>query len=167
VSRGGVDSLARHDAVGRAILTGSFPHCLGDAVNADLEISTRMMVIERFVVGALLGLTPGLAVKLFGLPPDHDTTVLRYVGRIFGVRNAILGLMLWDARHDPPRLERMATLNAVTEAVDAVSASVPLVRRQAVDLPAASALATSLSVMAGFLALRRKAVAARSVHDPR
>jgi hypothetical protein len=32
--------------------------------------------------------------------------VLRYVGRIFGIRNAILGVMLWEARKDPAQLER-------------------------------------------------------------
>ena len=129
-------------------------------MNEDLETFTRTMVIERFVVGALVGLTPGTALKLFGLPEEVDTPALRYVGRIFGIRNAILGVMLWEARKDPAQLERMATLNAVTEAVDAVSASVPLVRRQGIDRTAASTFATSLSVMAGFLALRGKAAAA-------
>jgi hypothetical protein len=141
--------------------------CLGGVVNEDLETFTRTMVIERVVVGALVGLTPGLAVKLFGLPPESDTPLVRYVGRIFGIRNAVLGAMLWEVRGDAARLERMATLNAVAEAVDAVSASVPLVRRQGMDRAAASTFATSLSVMAGFLALRAKAAAARSAAGTR
>jgi hypothetical protein len=128
----------------------------------DLETLTTTMVVERVVVGALVGLTPGLTVKLFGLPPEADTPLVRYVGRIFGIRNAVLGAMLWEARGDAARLERLATLNAVTEAVDAVSATVPLVRRQGMDRVAASTFATSLAVMAGFLALRAKAAAARS-----
>ncbi len=131
-------------------------------MNEDLETFTRTMVIERLVVGALVGLTPGVALKLFGLSEGDDTPALRYVGRIFGIRNAVLGAMLWEARKVPAQLERMATLNAVTEAVDAVSASVPLVRRQGIDRTAASTFATSLAVMAGFLALRGKAAAARS-----
>jgi hypothetical protein len=89
-------------------------------MNEDLETFTRTMVIERLVVGALVGLTPGAALKLFGLSEDDNTPALRYVGRIFGIRNAILGVMLWEARRDPAQLERMATLNAVTEAIDAV-----------------------------------------------
>jgi hypothetical protein len=136
-------------------------------VHEDLETLTRTMVIERVAVGALLGLTPGLAVKLFGLPPEVDTPLARYVGRIFAVRNAVLGAMLWEARGDAARLERLATLNAVTEAVDALSATVPLVRRQGMDRAAASTFATSLSVMAGFLALRAKTAAARSASGPR
>jgi hypothetical protein len=132
-------------------------------VSEDLETLTRTMVIERLVVGALVGLAPGVALKLFGLPPEIDTPALRYVGRIFGIRNAILGIMLWEARKDPAQLERMATLNAVTEAVDAASGSVPLVRRQGIDRTTASAFATSVTVMAGFLTLRGKAAAVRSV----
>jgi hypothetical protein len=69
-------------------------------MNEDLETFTRTMGIERFVVGALVGLTPGVALKLFGLPEEADTPALRYVGRIFGIRNAILGVMLWEARKD-------------------------------------------------------------------
>lgn len=140
---------------------------IGGDVNEDLATFTRTMVIERVVVGALVGLTPGLAVKLFGLPPEFDTPLVRYVGRIFGIRNAVLGAMLWEARDDPARLERLATLNALTEGVDAVSASVPLVRRQGMDRAAVSTFATSLSVMAGFLALRAKAAAARSAMPAR
>jgi hypothetical protein len=131
-------------------------------MNEDLATFTRTMVIERVVVGALVGLTPGLAVKLFGLPPESDTPLVRYVGRIFGIRNAVLGAMLWEARDDPARLERLATLNALAEGVDAVSASLPLVRRQGIDRAAVATFATSLSVMAGFLALRAKAAAART-----
>jgi hypothetical protein len=100
-------------------------------VHEDLETLTRTMAIERVVVGALVGLTPGLTVKLFGLPPESNTPLVRYVGRIFGIRNVVLGAMLWEARGDAARLERLATLNAVAEAVDAMPASVPLVRRQA------------------------------------
>jgi hypothetical protein len=55
-------------------------------MNEDLETFTRTMVIERLVVGALVGLTPGAALKLFGLSEDDNTPALRYVGRIFGIR---------------------------------------------------------------------------------
>lgn len=126
----------------------------------DVETLTTTMLVERVAVGGFLGLTPGVAIKLFGVDPALDTPLTRFIGRIFGIRNAVLGVLLWEARDDVMRLERLATLNAFVEAVDAVSAAVPLVRRQGVDRAAAAAMMTSLTVMTGFLALRAKAKAA-------
>lgn len=122
---------------------------------------TMVMVIERLVVGALVGLAPGLTLRLFGAPAGVDGPILRYVGRLFAVRNAVLGVLVWQARHEPERLERLAAINAATEAVDAVAAAVPLARRQGMDRAGGLAMATSLSVMAGFLRLRAAARAAR------
>jgi hypothetical protein len=118
---------------------------------------TTAMLVERIAVGALVALTPRVALRLFGLPPEADGPALRYVGRLFGIRNAVLGLVVWHARDEPERLARVAALNAATEAMDAVAAAVPLVRRQGIDRAAGSALVVSLTVMAGFLRLRTAA----------
>jgi nucleotidyltransferase/DNA polymerase involved in DNA repair len=126
-------------------------------MDEQIERFTRAMAVERVALGALLALAPRQALKIFGAPSDADTPALRYMARLFGVRNAMLGVMLWQARDDRPRLQQMATLNAATEAVDAVAASVPLLRRQGLDRAAVSALATSLSVMTAFLRLRAAA----------
>jgi hypothetical protein len=119
-----------------------------------LEQFARIMLIERVAVGALVALAPRTTLRIFGTPAGVDTPTLRYVGRLFGIRNALLGILLWQARKDPRRLEELATVNAATEALDAVAGAVPLVRRQGMDRAAASAVATSLTVMTGFLRLR-------------
>jgi hypothetical protein len=119
-----------------------------------LERLVKVMLIERIAVGALVALAPRATLRIFGTPPGVDSATLRYVGRLFGVRNALLGILLWQVREDPRRLAQLATVNAATEALDAVAGSVPLVRRQGMDRAAVSAMATSLTVMAGFLRLR-------------
>lgn len=125
----------------------------------------RGMVIERFVIGALLGLAPRTSLRLFGAPDSLDSPVVRYVARLFGIRNVMLGVLLWQHREDPEQVRRQATLNAATEAVDALSAAVPLLRRQGLDRTATLAGLTSLGVMAGFLRLR--ALAAADERDAR
>lgn len=117
----------------------------------------KVMVVERFVVGALLGLAPRTTLRLFGAPTTLDSPIVRYVARLFGIRNAMLGVVLWQQRDDPAQVRRLATLNAATEAVDALSASIPLLRRQGLDRTATAAGLTSIAVMAGFLRLRARA----------
>ncbi len=114
----------------------------------------QVMVVERFVVGALLGLAPRITLRLFGAPANLDSPIVRYAARLFGIRNAMLGVLLWQQREDPAQVGRLATLNAATEAVDALSASVLLLRRQGLDRTATAAGLTSIGVMAGFLRLR-------------
>lgn len=125
----------------------------------------RGMVVERFVVGALLGLAPRTSLRLFGAPASLDSPIVRYVARLFGIRNAMLGVLLWQHREDPAQVRRQATLNAATEAVDALSAAIPVLRRQGLDRTATLAGLTSLGVMAGFLRLR--ALAAADERDAR
>lgn len=124
-----------------------------------LETWTRVMAIERVTVGVLLGLAPGLAVKVFGLPPDADTPPTRMAARLFAVRNVSLGVLLWQARDDRSKLANAALLNAATEGADALAAAVPLIRRQGMDRVAISAMAVALMVAAGFLRLRSLAEA--------
>ena len=119
-----------------------------------LETWTKVMAIERVAVGGLVGLAPGLAVKVFGLPLDADTPPLRMLARLFAVRNVLLGVLLWQARDDRSRLAHAALLNAATDGADALAAAVPLVRRQGMDRGAISAMATALTAAAGFLRLR-------------
>lgn len=124
-----------------------------------LETWTKVMAIERVAVGGLVGLAPGLAVKVFGLPPDADTPPLRMLARLFAVRNVLLGVLLWQARDDRSALAHAALLNAATDGADALAAAVPLVRRQGMDRGAISAMAAALTAAAGFLRLRSLAEA--------
>lgn len=112
-----------------------------------------VMLAERVTIGAAAALTPGPLLAAFGVAADEDSPTLRYFARLFGIRNAVLGVLLWQARNDPRRLETVAAVNAATEILDAVAGSVPLVTRQGRDASAIAAVATSLAVSAGFIGL--------------
>jgi hypothetical protein len=117
------------------------------------------MLAERVGVGAAAGLAPGALLKAFGIDESEDSPTLRYFARLFAVRNAVLGVLVWDARHDPRRLERVAWINAATEVLDAA----PLTTGRTKPAAAAGAIGASLAVSAGFIGLALKARRARTV----
>jgi hypothetical protein len=119
------------------------------------------MLAERVGVGAAAGLAPGALLKAFGIDESEDSPTLRYFARLFAVRNAVLGVLVWEARHDPRRLERVAWINAATELVDAVAAAAPLTTRRTKPQAAAGAIGASLAVSAAFAGLALRARRAR------
>ena len=122
------------------------------------------MLAERVGVGAAAGLAPSALLKAFGIDEAEDSPTLRYFARLFAVRNAVLGVLVWQARHDPRRLERVAWINAATEILDAVAAAAPLATGRTKPQAAAGAIGASLAVSAGFagLALRARRAAQAS-----
>lgn len=116
-----------------------------------------VMLAERVGVGVAAGAAPGALLKAFGIDPAEDSPTLRYFARLFAVRNVVLGVLVWDARHDPRRLERLAWVNAATEIVDAAAGAAPLVSGRTQPQAAAGAIGASLAVSAGFIGLALKA----------
>jgi hypothetical protein len=86
----------------------------------------------------------------------YDTEAARYVTRLLGIRQVVLGVMLWQARNDRAWLRRVATLNALTEALDAAATLASEGQRRDGRPPAAPAVA-ALATSAVFLALRASA----------
>jgi hypothetical protein len=119
------------------------------------------MLAERVGVGVAAGLAPGALLKSFGIDESEDSPTLRYFARLFAVRNAVLGVLVWEARHDPRRLERVAWINAVTELVDAAAAAAPLTTGRTKPQAAAGAIGASLAVSAAFAGLALRARRAR------
>jgi hypothetical protein len=115
------------------------------------------MLTERVGVGLAAGLAPGALLHAFGIDPEEDSPTLRYFARLFAVRNIALGVLVWDARHDARRLERVAWLNAATEILDAAAGAAPLVTGRTKPSAAAGAIAASLAVSAGFVGLALRA----------
>jgi hypothetical protein len=72
----------------------------------------------------------------------------------------MLGVMLWQSRDDRAWLRRMATLNALTEALDAAATLVAVVQRRGGGRPSAALVGAALSASAAFLALRALRAAA-------
>jgi hypothetical protein len=109
--------------------------------------------------GGLAAIAPGRAIRAIATPKS-DTEAARYVARLLGIRQVMLGVMLWQLRDDRAWLRRMATLNALTEALDAAATLVAVVQRRGGGRPSAALVGAALSASAAFLALRALRAAA-------
>ena len=121
-----------------------------------LALAAKALAIERVTTGGLAAIVPGRAIRTI-TTPKSDTEAARYVARLLGIRQVVLGVMLWQSRHDRAWLRRMATLNALMETLDAAATLVALVQRRGGDRPSAATVGAALSASAAFLALRAAA----------
>jgi hypothetical protein len=121
-----------------------------------LKLAAQALAIERVATGALAAIEPSRAIGAI-MTPKSDTEAARYVARLLGIRQVVLGVMLWQSSHDRAWLRRMATLNALMEALDAVATLVALVQRRGGNRPSAATVGAALSASAAFLALRAAA----------
>ena len=78
-----------------------------------LELTAKALAIERVATGALAALAPDRAVGAIATE-GSDSEAARYLARLVGIRQVVLGVMLWQSRGDRAWLRRMATLNALT-----------------------------------------------------
>ena len=118
-----------------------------------LALAAKALAIERVTTGGLAAIVPSRAIRTI-TTPKSDTEAARYVARLLGIRQVVLGVMLWQSRHDRAWLRRMATLNALMEALDAAATLVALVQQRGGARPSAATVGAALSASAAFLALR-------------
>ena len=108
----------------------------------------------RVAIGAAALFAPVRTSRLLGFPQAHDSATARLMGRLFGVRDVALGLLVWRVREDPA-LSRVAfALNACVDAGDVAAATVPLARRSGIDRAALATIAfasTGASIWLGLL----------------
>jgi hypothetical protein len=121
-----------------------------------LELAAKALAIERVATGGLAAIAPARAIGAI-TKPGSDTEAARYVARLLGIRQVVLGVMLWQAHDDRAWLRRMATLNALMEALDAAATLVALVQHRGGTRPSAATVGAALSASAAFLALRAAA----------
>jgi hypothetical protein len=99
----------------------------------------------RMTVGSSVALTTTIAAKVFGVPSDQLTPGARFVARLFGVRNCVLGawtLSMRDAGADEQR--RCFQFNAAVDIADAVFI-VPYLRHRELRRAAIMSLALASS----------------------
>jgi hypothetical protein len=121
-----------------------------------LELAAKALAIERLATGGLAAIAPAPAIGAIATP-GSDTEAARYVARLLGIRQLVLGVMLWHSRHDRAWLRWVATLNALTEALDAAVTLLALVQRRGGARPSAAVVGAALAASAAFLALRSAA----------
>jgi hypothetical protein len=121
-----------------------------------LELAAQALAIERVATGALATMAPSRAIRAIATPKS-DTEAARYLARLLGIRQVVLGVMLWQSRDDRAWLRRMATLNALMEALDAAVTLLALVQRHGSARPSAATVGAALAASAAFLALRSAA----------
>jgi hypothetical protein len=120
-----------------------------------LELAAKGLAFERVATGGFVVNAPGRAIGALATS-GYDTEAARYVTRLLGIRQVVLGVMLWQTRNDRAWLRRVATLNALTEALDAAAMLASGGQRRDGRPPAAPAVA-ALATSAVFLALRASA----------
>jgi hypothetical protein len=76
------------------------------------------------------------------------------LARLLGIRQVALGVMLWQSRTDRAWLRQVATLNALTEALDAAATIVEMAQRRGGGRPSAAIVGAALSAASAFVALR-------------
>jgi len=128
-----------------------------------LELAAKALAIERVASGGLATIAPGRAIRAIATPKS-DTEATRYVARLLGIRQVVLGVMLWLSRGDRAWLRQVATLNALMEALDAAATLLALVQRRGGEgRPSAAVVGAALSASAAFLALRSAASQVRQL----
>lgn len=104
----------------------------------------------RLTIGASALLAPKFAARLFALDPDENPQAV-FLGRLFGVRNAAIGLTLRDGA--PEEQQRWLSYGVAIDVLDiaalvAAYARGTLPRRALVLIGATASVATALGVAA-------------------
>ena len=114
------------------------------------EAARSTLTTMRLAIGMSALIAPNLAGKLFGLDPEGNPQA-SFLGRLFGVRNAAIGLTLRDGT--PAERERWLRYGVAIDAIDLVAVVAAGVRgtvpKHAVALiGSTAAVATTLGVLA-------------------
>lgn len=99
-----------------------------------LQLAAKALAVERFATGGFLAIAPGRATGALSTS-GSETEAARYLACLLGIRQVALGVMLWQARGDLAWLRRVASLNALTEALDAAATPASVGKRSGGDGP--------------------------------
>ncbi len=110
----------------------------------------------RVAIGVAALVAPGPTSRLLSFPQAHDSATARLMGRLFGVRDVALGVLVWRVRADR-ELSRFAyRLNACVDVGDMAAAGLPVVRRRGIDRAAFSTMAFAFTGANVWLRLLRR-----------
>jgi hypothetical protein len=121
-------------------------------------------VIEAILYGMgvmriVLGLAPFVAARpvsrMLAVPESHDNPTARLMGRLFGVRDIGLGVLVFFAIKHPEILPFVMIFNALTDFGDLFAILIPIVRRQGIDRAATRFAAFALPAGVAWLVMLR------------
>jgi hypothetical protein len=119
--------------------------------------TTQHLAMALCVGRVLVGLAPIVAAnttsRLMGFPPESNTATARLFARMFGVRDAALGVLVWHFLPDLAQLRWLFLFNAAMDLGDALAALSPLLRRRGIDRAAGTSLAAALFGGSAFVVL--------------
>ena len=111
------------------------------------------MGIGRIVLGLAPFVAAGPSSRLLGFPAAHDNATARLMGRLFGVRDVGLGVLVFYGLQHPDVLPFLVLFNALTDFGDVVAVAIPLVGRDGIDRGALASGAMALPAGLSWLAV--------------
>jgi hypothetical protein len=118
-----------------------------------LTIILVVMGAGRIAIGLAPFVAPRAAAVALGFPAGHDNPTARLMGRLFGARDAGLGVLTFYAIAHPALGPAIFLFNAATDLCDLATAAVPLIRRQGIDRGALATTAFAAPAAAAWIAL--------------
>ncbi len=119
------------------------------ALSPEVPVLLSFLLPTAGAIRVLIGLAPFVApaasARMLGFPADHDNATARLIARLFGARDAGLGVLAFWAVSHPEMIGAVCLFNAAHDAVDASSAVAALVGRQGIDRGAAVTAAFALT----------------------
>lgn len=109
--------------------------------------------VGRAAIGVAPIFAPEASARLLGYPSEHDNATSRLMGRLFGVRDIALGVLVVSFLDDRNLLRWSFLFNLGIDLADAVMIAVPLVRRQGIDRAAKLSLGFALTGASGWTLL--------------
>jgi uncharacterized protein YjeT (DUF2065 family) len=109
--------------------------------------------VVRILIGLAPVLAPRASVRLTGFPSEHDNPTARLMGRLFGVRDIALGVLVASFLSDRELLRWTFLFNLAVDLADAAVIAIPLVRRQGIDRGAGLSIAFALTGATGWAVL--------------
>jgi hypothetical protein len=117
------------------------------------QMATRMGQ-ARMIIGGSALLGNRLVQLLFGFNGEHDNASARALGRLFGIRNVVIGA--WTLKNRDADLDtrrRWYGINALIDTVDVVILTWPLLRRQGTARLSISSAALGTSAAVAWIDL--------------
>ncbi|HEV3123118.1 MAG TPA: hypothetical protein VG266_00905 [Candidatus Dormibacteraeota bacterium] len=124
-----------------------------DVASGNKASTATVLSAVRIAVGAASLLAPDLSGRIIGFPRGHLNGSSRAMGRLFGIREIVLGVLTLDAVRRNPAERRIYLANAAADGADGLVFAAALLGRQGIPRAAVGSLALALPVAATWLKL--------------